>query len=171
MRIIREVEAGGGVGRVSADIDPERTDLPVAGNRAHQEEHRDQAAEEQQEPEPPPPATLRLLSWQRYEADRHQGGDGLAGYHDRFCDGFCDGFRDGFRDGFHDGFRDGFGRRRRGRGEGILDSRLRLSGIGQDRRRRLGWRGSTGQPGKPLVQLCLIGRRGRIRRLGATPGD
>jgi hypothetical protein len=62
MRIIREVEACLRVSGIAADIDPERPDLPVGGNRAHQEEDEDQAGEEQQESKPPAPTAFLFAS-------------------------------------------------------------------------------------------------------------
>jgi len=47
VRIVREVQAGFRVRGVPRGIDPERTDLPVGGNRPHQEEDQDQPAEEE----------------------------------------------------------------------------------------------------------------------------
>lgn len=61
MRVIREIEAGGWVRRIAANVDPEGTDLPIRGNGTDKEEDQNQAAEEQQQPEFPAPPALRLL--------------------------------------------------------------------------------------------------------------
>jgi hypothetical protein len=61
VRVIREIEARGGVRRIAADVDPEWTDFPIRRNRTDQEEDEDQPAEEQQQAEFPAPAALGLL--------------------------------------------------------------------------------------------------------------
>ncbi len=131
MRVVREVEARGSVGRVPAGIDAEGTDLPISGNGADQEEDEDEPGEEEEESKSAPPAVVRLVTRARCAADWGCGDDGLR-------------------------------RRRRGSGDGVLHDRLRLRGLDLERRARLGGGATTGQPGKPLVQLCLIGLRSRI---------
>jgi hypothetical protein len=64
---------------------------------------------------------------------------------------------------------DGLSSRRRGNGGGSLRGWLRLRMFGL-RRARLG-RGATDQPGKPLVQLCLIGLRSQILWLFGPPRE
>ena len=61
MRVVGEIEAGGWVRRIAANVDPEWTDLPIWRNGTDQEEDQNQAAEEQQQPELPAPPALRLL--------------------------------------------------------------------------------------------------------------
>jgi hypothetical protein len=68
VRIIREIEARR-VACVANGVDPERTDLPVSRNRAHQEEDHDQSGEEQQESQLPPPATVGFATRLRCVAD------------------------------------------------------------------------------------------------------
>jgi hypothetical protein len=65
VRVVREVETRLLVGRVTAGIDLERTDLPVGGNRLDQEEHQDQGAEEQDESKPPAAATVVITRGHR----------------------------------------------------------------------------------------------------------
>jgi len=66
---------------------------------------------------------------------------------------------------------DGLRSRRRGNGGGIPHGRFRLRMFGLDRRARLGRGATTGQPRKPLEQLCLIGLRSRILWLYGTPRE
>lgn len=157
MRIIREIEARR-VARAPTDIDPERTDFPIGGNRPHQEENRDQPSEEQQESEPPAPATVRLVARARRAADWRRGCDGFRSGRRGSCG--CDRFRShrqvscGY-DGFDSHGRgscgdDGFHRHRRRSGDGVLSGRLCLGALGFDRRSRLGRGRTTHQ----LLQLC-----------------
>ena len=156
MRVVREVETCFGVGGAPVGIDLERTNFPVGRNRADHEEHQDQAGEEQEESNLATPATVPFITRGHRDVRRslYTGGYLTAG---RVADRRC------YQDGFGDGLR-----RSRDR---IGHGRLRLGGFGWDRRARLGWGGTTGQPGQPRVQLCLIGRRSRILRWGATPRD
>jgi hypothetical protein len=59
VRIVPEVETRRGVGRIAIDVDPERTDLPVGRDRAHQDEDGDQPAEKQAQAE-----AARTPRWQ-----------------------------------------------------------------------------------------------------------
>src|SRR5437764_288974 len=64
MRIVGVVQACRRVGGAAARIDAEWSDLPVRGNRADQEEERDQPAEEEQEAKlPATPAFFGLIRW------------------------------------------------------------------------------------------------------------
>ena len=167
MRVVGEVEARRGVGRIPTDVDPERTDLPVTGNRAHQEEHQDQRPEEEQKAEPPAP-TFGLPARAGDAADRNDYGYGLrdgggAGLQEGWDHGLGDGRDDGldgrygyrFGDGFDDGLRDGVRSRCRGCGGGIRLGRFR----------------PAGQPGQALMNLCLVGFGSGIGRSIGTPGS
>jgi hypothetical protein len=157
MRVIGEIEAGRGVGRISTGIDPERPDLPVARNRAHHEENQDQRADEQEESEPAAAATVVVPSLGRgeigraFRASRCLPVGGLAD-----CRSYQDGFRDAFRRGLCGGLGNWFGDEFRG--------------LGRNGGTRLGWDGAARQFREPLVQLRLIGRRS-ILGLDGTPGS
>ncbi len=73
MRIIGEIETRR-VARAPNGVDPEGTDLPIAWNRAYQDENHDQPGEEKQESVLPPPATVRFAIRARRVADwrRHE---------------------------------------------------------------------------------------------------
>ena len=58
MRIIGKVQAGLWIGRASADVDLERTDLPVCRDRPNEEENRDDRSEEQQQATAPASAAF-----------------------------------------------------------------------------------------------------------------
>lgn len=156
MRVVREVEARRVPG-APRGVDPERADLPIAGNRAHQEENNDQPGGEQPESEPAAPATVLLLRERRCR-DQHRfnhGADYRQGEH-RF------GSRAGGRHGL-DGLKP---HGRDGSGDDILDGRLRLGRLGFDRRSRLG-RGPTR---RQLLQLRPGGADGRRYRRGNGDG-
>jgi hypothetical protein len=156
MRIIGEIEARR-VASAATDVDPERTDLPVAWNRAHQEEDHDQPGEEQQESELPAPATVRLAARVGREANR------CCGYHGfrRAADGRRgqDGSRSRGRGSGHDSLYR-WRCHRRGSGNGIQHGRLRLRARGFDRSSRL----SRGRTTSQLLQLCPGGADGRSSR-------
>lgn len=140
MRVVGEIEARR-VARAPAHVDPERTDFPVAGNRAHQEENRDQPGEEQQESELPTATTIRLVARARGLADWRCRYDGLRSHRrGRSCGG--GGFGSYGRGG---GGGDGFHSHRRAGGDGLLYGRLRLCTLGFDRRTRLSRGRSTRQ--------------------------
>ncbi len=61
MRIVREIQAGRGIGGAAVHIDPERTDFPVGRNGANQDEQREKATKEQEESEPSAAAPFRFL--------------------------------------------------------------------------------------------------------------
>jgi len=157
VRIVREVEARRRVGGIPTRVDPERTNLPVGRNGAHQEENQDQRAEEQDESKPPPPPPVRLGA-----------GDLSSGCRNRRRRGGNE-FLDGFRDRLGNRFRGWLRRRLSGRDLLLCGHRLGWGGL--DRRGCGGGRDPTRQPGQPLVQLGLIGQRSRIVWLHGTPGD
>ena len=170
MRVVREVEARR-VPSAPRGVDPERTDLPIAGNRAHQEENHDQPGGEQPESEPAPPATVLFLrDWRCRDQHRfHHGADYRQGEHGfrRRTDRRQGKYR--FRRGEHrfrgraDGRfgKHGLRRRRWSSGDGILYGRLCLARLGFDRRSRRGRGGTRRQ----LLQLCPGGAdRRRCRR-------
>lgn len=191
MRVIREIDTRRGVGGAAAGIDAERTDFPVGGNCADHEEDENQRREEEKEAKPPPLATVRLAiragradGWRwgykrlRDCGRRKRGGilsrrrngggivsrrrNGCGSLHGRLCLWVGCHWRSRLgRSGstrelleLCPGGTDWRCRCRRshhwGGGESILYSRLR-------------------QPGKPLLQLGLIGSR--ILRLYGTPRE
>ena len=188
MRIVREIEAGR-VACAPVGVDPEGPDLPVAGNRAHQEENHDQAGEEEEESKLSPPATIGFAAGAWSGDDRRGGNDG-----DRRAVG--DQGDHGFHRGADRGSReDGFRRHRRSSGDGVRYGECRLGRHGCDRRIRVGrgpgacqflqlcpggadWRRyhresrdgvlnrRRRQPSKPLLQLCPVRW---ILWLGSTP--
>lgn len=61
MRVVGEIEARR-VARAPIGIDPERADLPVAGDGTHQEEDQDQPGGKQEESEATAPLPFRFLA-------------------------------------------------------------------------------------------------------------
>src|SRR5712664_1055974 len=151
VRIVRVIQARR-VARAPGGVDPERADLPIAGDGAHHEENDDQAGEEEEESKLSPAATVRFVRRGWPGADWRSGEDG-----DRRAVGY-----EGDH-GFHRGadwrdYDDGFRRHGWSGGERGFNEGLRVGRHGRDRHTRLG-----GGPSPPqFLQLCP-GRAGRRR--------
>ena len=154
MRIVRVIQARRVAG-ASGRVDPERADLPVAGDGTHHEENDDQAGEEEEESKLPPPPTVRFATRARLDGDwlGREGGDRGA-------------VRDERNHGFHFGAdrrrgEDGFRRHCRHSRAGDLDWGF---GLG---RHRLDRRARRASRARQFLQLCPGGADGRRNDLGS----
>jgi hypothetical protein len=156
VRIVREVQAGLRVRGVPGGVDPERTDLPVGGNRSHQEENRDQPGEEEQKAGLPAPAAVPFAA---------RGVNLIAGLLRLY------GERDGIK---HDAHLNQGGRAAigftapRNRGWFALVGHTGLRHLGGHRRGSREW--ATNELGQPFLQPFFIQAGCRILRLQGTPG-
>ncbi len=160
MRIIREVQACLRVSGVAANVDPERTDLPVGGNRAHQEEDEDQAGEEQQESKPPAP-TAFLFATRGLNVTA-----GLLRVH-RHGDGIQDDVnvnRGWFAAVRHNGLP-----QLGGNSSGCSD-RFGVIDLGPHRRADLGCGRASNELGQPFLQSFFVQAGSCVIRLNSTPG-
>jgi len=172
MRVVGEIEARR-VARAPIGIDPERADLPIAGDRTHQEEDHDQPNGKQEESEAAAPLTFWFLARSWRAADRRSQYNRCrrgADWHGR-DHGFLPGARrcgqHGFRRG--DGWRyvvDGLGGHRRGRGDRIRYGRFRVRGQRFDRPNGL----DRGRATRQLLQPCPRGTDWRRYRRGGGDG-
>ncbi len=173
MRVVGEIEAHR-VARAPIGIDPERADLPIAGDCTHQEEDQDQPRGKQEESEATAPLTFRFLarSWRaadrrsRYNrcrrgADWHGRGHGFLRGADRRCGQHR--FRRG-DDWLY--VLDGLCGHRRGGGDRIRYGRFRVCRQGFNRRASL----DHGRATRQLLQPCPRGTDWRRYRRGGGDG-